>query len=52
MAHPSSTTETASKVWYNGKMIDWAEANIHVMSHVIHYGSGMFEGIRCYATSN
>ena len=50
MAHPASSTETASKVWHNGKMVDWADANIHVMSHVIHYGSGMFEGIRCYAT--
>jgi branched-chain amino acid aminotransferase len=50
MAHPSSSTETASKVWHNGKMVDWADANIHVMSHVIHYGSGMFEGIRCYST--
>lgn len=50
MAHPSSSTETASKVWHNGKLVDWADANIHVMSHVIHYGSGMFEGIRCYST--
>jgi branched-chain amino acid aminotransferase len=50
MAHPSPSTETAGKVWHNGKMIDWADANIHVMSHVIHYGSGMFEGIRCYST--
>ncbi|MEY3282489.1 MAG: branched-chain amino acid transaminase [Acidobacteriota bacterium] len=50
MALPSSSTETASKVWHNGKLVDWADANIHVMSHVIHYGSGMFEGIRCYST--
>jgi len=50
MAHPAPSTETAKKVWYNGNLIDWQDANIHVMSHVIHYGSGMFEGIRCYST--
>ncbi|MBI4469508.1 MAG: branched-chain amino acid transaminase [Acidobacteria bacterium] len=38
------------KIWYNGKLINWADAQIHVMSHVVHYGSAMFEGIRCYHT--
>ncbi|MCL4813370.1 MAG: branched-chain amino acid transaminase [Vicinamibacteraceae bacterium] len=38
------------KVWMNGSMVDWADAKIHVASHVIHYGSGVFEGIRCYDT--
>jgi branched-chain amino acid aminotransferase len=38
------------KIWMNGALIDWADAKIHVASHVIHYGSGVFEGIRCYAT--
>lgn len=37
-------------VWMNGKLVPWAEAKIHVASHVIHYGSAVFEGIRCYAT--
>lgn len=50
MAHPTSSTQTAKKVWYNGNFINWEDSNIHVMSHVIHYGSAMFEGIRCYAT--
>jgi branched-chain amino acid aminotransferase len=36
-------------IWHNGKLIPWDEATIHVMSHVIHYGSSVFEGIRCYA---
>ena len=36
-------------IWHNGKLIPWDQANIHVMSHVIHYGSSVFEGIRCYA---
>jgi len=43
--------ETKSKyVWINGKYVPWADANIHICSHVIHYGSGVFEGIRCYKT--
>jgi branched-chain amino acid aminotransferase len=37
-------------IWFNGKLVAWDEANIHVMSHVIHYGSSFFEGIRCYET--
>jgi len=43
-------TQTAGKIWHNGKLIDWNDANVHVMSHVIHYASALFEGIRCYAT--
>lgn len=38
------------QVWMNGKLVEWADAKIHVASHVIHYGSGVFEGIRCYDT--
>jgi branched-chain amino acid aminotransferase len=37
-------------IWHNGKLIPWDSATLHVMSHVIHYGSSVFEGIRCYAT--
>ena len=39
------------KVWMNGTLVDWADANIHVASHVIHYGSAVFEGARSYRTS-
>ena len=39
----------SGKIWHNGKLIDWDDANIHVMSHVVNYGSSVFEGIRCYA---
>ena len=35
-------------IWKNGEMIPWAEATTHVLSHSLHYGSGVFEGIRCY----
>ena len=38
------------QIWMNGKFVDWKDANIHIASHVIHYGSGVFEGARCYAT--
>jgi branched-chain amino acid aminotransferase len=41
----------SAKIWKNGEFIDWDDAKIHVLSHVIHYGSGWFEGIRCYDTS-
>lgn len=37
-------------IWMNGKLIKWDDAKIHILSHVIHYGSGWFEGIRCYNT--
>lgn len=38
------------KIWMNGSLVDWADARIHIASHVIHYGSGIFEGARCYDT--
>lgn len=38
------------KIWRDGTFVEWQDANIHVMSHVIHYGSSVFEGIRCYET--
>ena len=41
--------QPTSKIWHNGSLIPWDQANIHVMSHVVHYGSSVFEGIRCYS---
>lgn len=38
------------KIWMNGKLVNWDDAKIHVLSHVVHYGSSWFEGIRCYET--
>src|ERR1700704_5721565 len=46
-----STMKISPKVWKNGKFINWDDARIHVMSHVVNYGSSVFEGIRCYETS-
>lgn len=42
--------DESGKIWFNGKLVDWKDANIHVLSHVVHYGSSVFEGIRCYNT--
>jgi len=47
MAGQHSETEW---IWHNGELIPWASATIHIMSHVVHYGSSVFEGIRCYQT--
>jgi branched-chain amino acid aminotransferase len=38
------------KIWMNGTFVDWDAAKIHVLSHVVHYGSALFEGLRCYKT--
>jgi branched-chain amino acid aminotransferase len=47
MAFPGTGT-----IWMNGQFVDWADAKVHIGSHVIHYGSGVFEGARCYDTVN
>jgi branched-chain amino acid aminotransferase len=44
--------QKTEKIWHNGKFINWDDAQLHVLSHVISYGSGIFEGIRCYDTPN
>jgi branched-chain amino acid aminotransferase len=41
---------TSEKIWMNGKLVAWDDARIHLGSHVIHYGSAVFEGLRCYST--
>ena len=47
MAFPGTGT-----IWMNGKLVDWKDATIHVASHVVHYGSAVFEGARCYDTKS
>ena len=42
----------AEKIWMDGKMVDWDEAKVHVCTHALHYGSGVFEGIRAYKTES
>lgn len=40
----------SDKIWMDGKLVDWDDAKIHVLTHTLHYGLGLFEGIRCYKT--
>jgi len=42
--------QKVDKIWMNGEYVNWDDAKIHILSHVIHYGSGIFEGVRCYNT--
>ena len=44
--------ETAELIWQNGEFVSWSEAKVHVLSHGLHYGTGVFEGIRCYETEH
>jgi branched-chain amino acid aminotransferase len=43
--------ETVEKIWMDGELVDWADAKIHVLTHSLHYGCGVFEGVRAYSTS-
>jgi branched-chain amino acid aminotransferase len=43
--------QPVAKVWRNGQLVEWANATVHVLSHALHYGTGVFEGIRCYETA-
>jgi branched-chain amino acid aminotransferase len=43
--------EKTDKIWMDGKLVDWDDATVHVLTHTLHYGSGVFEGIRAYPTS-
>jgi branched-chain amino acid aminotransferase len=40
------------KIWMDGSLVDWDDAQVHVLTHALHYGSGVFEGIRCYETAD
>jgi len=40
------------KIWFDGKLVDWEDAKVHVLAHALHYGTGYFEGIRCYALAD
>ncbi|MFN2389283.1 MAG: branched-chain amino acid transaminase [Actinomycetota bacterium] len=42
--------EPVDKIWMNGNLVDWDDAHVHVLTHALHYGSGVFEGVRCYDT--
>ncbi|HAW60210.1 MAG TPA: branched chain amino acid aminotransferase [Actinobacteria bacterium] len=42
--------QKVDKIWMNGRLVDWDEAKVHILTHALHYGSGVFEGIRAYKT--
>src|SRR5687768_4055328 len=46
----SDSMQETDKIWMNGELVDWLDARVHVGAHGLHYGSGVFEGIRCYGT--
>jgi branched-chain amino acid aminotransferase len=43
---------SGEKIWLDGRFVDWSEANVHILTHTLHYGLGVFEGIRCYRTDD
>lgn len=43
--------EKAKKIWMDGKLVNWEDAKVHILTHSLHYGSAIFEGIRCYETT-
>ncbi len=42
------STKKADFIWFNGEMVKWEDAKVSVMSHALHYGTSVFEGVRCY----
>lgn len=50
MAIPSSMADRDGVIWYDGKMVEWRSATTHVLTHTLHYGMGVFEGVRAYKT--
>jgi branched-chain amino acid aminotransferase len=50
MPIPPPPPSRSEYIWFDGDFVPWEEARVHVLSHVLHYGSGVFEGIRCYKT--
>jgi branched-chain amino acid aminotransferase len=52
MSAKSSTQVRGEKIWMDGRLVPWDEATVHVLTHTLHYGLGVFEGIRCYRTAD
>ncbi|BBR12579.1 branched-chain amino acid transaminase [Aeromonas caviae] len=50
MSQPSQSSAHPQYIWFNGKLVPWQDAQVHVMSHALHYGSSVFEGVRAYDT--
>jgi branched-chain amino acid aminotransferase len=52
MAKNAAKGVTGEEIWLDGQFVKWADANVHILTHTLHYGLGVFEGIRCYAGSD
>jgi branched-chain amino acid aminotransferase len=52
MAQNAAKDVTGEEIWLDGKFVKWSDANVHILTHTLHYGLGVFEGIRCYAGSD
>lgn len=52
MASTAQGALTGEAIWMDGEFVKWSDANIHILTHTLHYGLGVFEGIRCYATAD
>jgi branched-chain amino acid aminotransferase len=52
MAGVTAPRVTGEKIWLDGRLVNWADATVHVLTHTLHYGLGVFEGIRCYRTES
>ena len=52
MGENAAAGVTGKEIWLDGEWAAWDEANVHVLTHTLHYGLGVFEGIRCYAGSD
>ena len=52
MGESAASGVSGEKIWLDGAFVDWSEARIHVLTHTLHYGLGVFEGIRCYKTDD
>jgi len=50
MALPQSMEDRDGLIWYDNQMVAWREAKTHVLTHTLHYGLGVFEGVRAYET--
>ena len=48
MAGSATGGVSGEKIWLDGEFVDWSDANVHILTHTLHYGLGAFEGVRCY----
>src|SRR5713101_1070030 len=48
---PEENVQKSEKIWMDGRLVNWDDAKVHVLTHTLHYGYGVFEGIRCYQTA-